>query len=168
MFIILERDKFTKLFKFGEIKVGANRLIDGFQADTIAEKIDKKALDAKLPIFEQDHEIIILEVFKEKIKIEMEISVKMSFVKRIFPLTKDGQSFLRGKINPNIIIQDPLLEKLVNEIKVERDLRIRRRAKDALYKLFRIDKSLALQYANEIEEGIMFRLYQNNKPAANK
>jgi len=157
MLLFLERDKFIKLFKFGELTLPISRFLDSkYIAGEIS--ISFEALDAKVPSFEQDHEILILEVSKESLQIGPEIRLKISFVKRVFPLTADAESYLFGRLNQNIKLQKPVFESDILDLKVKRDMQLRYKAKDAMYKLFSIERKLALPYEKEIEDGITSRL----------
>ena len=121
MILILERDQFLKLFKFGEIKIPVSRFIDGFDVDNGRTEISVDLLDSKMPLFEQDHEVLILEIPKEHIFVSTDVSVKLSSVRKIYPLTEEANRYLIGRMHPKIVIQKPVFEQLVQEIKIKRD-----------------------------------------------
>jgi hypothetical protein len=158
MLLILERDQFIKLFKFGEIKISVNRFIDGYEIENGKPNIPISLLDSKMPLFEQDHEILILEIPKETLIIGIDISVRVSHIKKIYPLTEEANKYLIGRMHPSIVIQKPIFEKLIIELKINRDLNLRLKAWDALSKIFKIDKRITDSYSNEIEDGIKTRL----------
>lgn len=163
MILILERDQFLKLFKFGEIKIPVSRFIDGFDVDNGRSEISVDLLDSKMPLFEQDHEVLILEIPKEALLVSTDVSVKLSNVRKIYPLTEEANRYLIGRMHPQIVIQKPVFEQLVQEIKIKRDFNLRLKAWDSLARLFKIEKSFTLDYSKEIEEGIRSRLVQNGK-----
>ena len=163
MILLLERDQFLKLFKFGEIKIPVSRFIDGFDAENGKSEISVDLLDSKMPLFEQDHEVLILEIPKESLTIVTDISIKLSNVRKIYPLTEEANRYLIGRMHPKIVIQKPIFEQLVQEIKIIRDINLRIKAWDSLARLFKIEKSFTLDYSKEIEEGIRSRLGQNGK-----
>lgn len=158
MLIIIERDRFIKLFKLGELKVSINRFIDGYGTIDQYRKISIDLIDAKTPFFEQDHELLILEILKEALTIDYETTIKISQVRRIFPLSDVAKQYLIGKINPHIILHEPILDEQIKELKIKRDFRLRIRAKDSLLSLFGIHKSHSASYDNEIEQGIKARI----------
>ena len=73
MIIAIERNKFTYLYKYNEIRVDVNQVIDKsienlkrmIQTDI---EVLAHTLNKAIPLFEQDHEIILIEVDKSKIK----------------------------------------------------------------------------------------------------
>lgn len=163
MLLILERDQFLKLFKFGEIKISINRFIDSYDVENGKSKIPLEILDNKMPLFEQDHEILILEIPKEKLVIGTDITVKVSSVNKIYPLTEEAERYLVGRMHPLIVIQRPVFENLVHAIKIKRDFNLRINAWNALSFIFKVDKELANDYIPEIEDGVRTRLGQISK-----
>jgi hypothetical protein len=166
MLLILEREQFLKLFKFGEIKISINRFIDGFDIDGGKSNIPIELIEAQMPLFEQDHELLILEIAKDVITLKPDISIKISHVRRIYPLTEEASKYLVGRMHPSIVIQKPIFEKLVNEIKINRDFNLRVKAWEALAAVFSLDKSLVIDFSEEIKNGIKARL--NLSPNKNK
>lgn len=164
MLIILERDRFIKLFKFGELKVNINRFIDGYDTIDKYRKIPVELLDDKIPFFEQDHEVLVLEIHKEELSITPEILLRISQVRKVFPLTAEAKRFLIGKMNPLIVLHDPLFDEQAKKLKINRDLKLRIRAKDSLLRLYGINKSFSASYDQVIEQGIKVRLNSLDKP----
>ncbi len=158
MLIILERDRFIKLFKFGELKVNISSFIDGYDTNDQYKKIPVELLEDKIPLFEQDHEVLILEVLKETLIIDFELTLRISQVRKIFPLTAEAKRFLTGKMNPLIVLHEPLFHEQVKQIKTNRDFKLRLRAKDSLFGIFGISKSLPLSYGQEVEQGVKDRI----------
>ena len=162
MLLIIERDQFLKLFKFGEIKIPLSRFIDGFDVENNKSAITAETLESRMPLFEQDHELLILEISKEILTIAPEISLKLSQVSKIYPLTDEADRYLFGKLNQKIVLQKPVFENQVQEVKIRRDFNLRIKAADSLAILFKVDKSLAGAYYDEIEDGIKTRLGQKS------
>ena len=163
MLLLLERDQFIKLFKFGEIKISVNRFIDGYDVEAGKTTIPIKLLDAKMPLFEQDHEVLILEIPKENVTIGTEISVKIRHIRKIFPLSEEASKYLIGRMHPSIVIQKPVFESQVNEVKKNRDFDLRIKAWESLASIFQIDKTKVIDYSEEIIEGIKARISLTNK-----
>jgi hypothetical protein len=162
MLLFIEREQFLKLFKFGEIKIPATRFVDGYDPASGKSDIPIEILDSRLPLFEQDHEVLILEIPKDVIILGVEISVKISHVRKIYPLTEEADRFLTGRMNPSIIFQLPIFEKLVNELKIHRDFRYRLKAWEALAVIFQVDREFVNDYTQEITDGLKNRLGYSN------
>lgn len=127
MIVAIERSKFIYLYKYNEISIDANQVID-----LTEEKIIKllqennhnliENFDRILPIFEQDHEVILLEIDKNYISIEGRLKISFKSVLSIYPLTSIGNQLLQGKINDNFIINKPVFEDIIEEVKIIRTL----------------------------------------------
>ena len=157
MLLFIDRDKFIKLFRFGEVYIPVSQFID----ITFSEGVSSLAaeyLNSKVPAFEQDHEILVLDIPKENLQIGTDIRLKISSVARVFPLTTEAERYLNGRLNPNIKLQKPVFENIINQLKFSRDIQLRLRARDALYRIYKIDRNMAFQYEKEIEMGIIARL----------
>lgn len=163
MLLFIEREQFLKLFKFGEIKIPATRFVDGYDPANGKSDIPVEILDSRLPLFEQDHEVLILEIPKDVIILGVEISVKISHVRKIFPLSEEADRFLTGRMNPSIIFQLPIFEKLINEVKILRDFRYRQKAWEALAVIFQVDREIVNDFTEEITDGLKNRLGYSNK-----
>ena len=163
MLLILERENFIKLFKFGEIKISINRFIDGYDVENGKSNLPIELLDAKMPLFEQDHEVLILEIPKEYVTIATEISVKIKHIRKIFPLSEEANKYLIGRMHPRIVIQQPVFELQVNEVKKNREFRLRIKAWESLASIFQIDKGIVIEYSEEIMDGIKARMYPTSK-----
>lgn len=157
MLLFLERDQFIKLLRFGELSLPVNRFLDVSFSNAKAN-LTVEIIDSKVPLFEQDHEVLILDIPKEKLQINNEIKLKISFIRSIFPLTSEAQRYLIGRLNPNIKLQAPYFENVILQLKKVRDFKLRSKASEALCKLFKIDKNLAIPFEKEIEVGINARL----------
>lgn len=163
MLLFFERDQFLKLYKFGEIKVPLTRFVDGYDPVNGKSDIPLEVLDSRLPLFEQDHEILILEIPKDVLTLGIELSLKISHVRKIYPLTEEADRFLTGRMNPSIIFQFPIFEKLVKELKILRDFRYRLKAWEALAVIFQVNKEIVNDYTEEIWDGLNIRLGYSNK-----
>lgn len=163
MLLLLERDQFIKLFKFGEIKISVNRFIDGYDVENGKSTVPIELLDAKMPLFEQDHEVLILEIPKENVTIGTDVSVKIRHIRKIFPLSEEASKYLIGRMHPLIVIQKPVFESQVNEVKKNRDFDLRIKAWESLASIFQIDKTQVIDYSQEIIEGIKARISLTNK-----
>jgi hypothetical protein len=70
MIVAIERTKFTYLYKYNQIRVDINQLIDKSTNDLkgcLTNDLNSliQLFNKALPLFEQDHEIILLEIDKK-------------------------------------------------------------------------------------------------------
>ncbi len=164
MYIVLERDSFIKLYKFGELNVALERLIKSSELSS-SEKpavIAMNVLNSKVPYFEQDHEILILKISIERILLKEELSttilVKLSDVQKVFPISEEAARFLVGRFDPQIKIQRPIFEELFLELKKDRDWKLRVKGYEALKTIYKIDESLLHLVKEEIDKGVKDRI----------
>ena len=80
MIVAIERTKFTYLYKYNQIRVDINQLIDestdvlkGMLTNDLNRLI--QLFNVAIPLFEQDHEIILLEIDKSKMNLQNGISI---------------------------------------------------------------------------------------------
>lgn len=144
MIIAIERSKFIYLYKYNEISVDANQIIDLSVEKIIKSLKDNNQkiindFDRILPIFEQDHEVILLEIDKNNISVGSEIVIYFKAVLSIYPLTNIGSQLLQGKINDNFIINNPVFENIIEEVKIIRTLENRKLAVKNILELFSLN-----------------------------
>ena len=144
MILAIERSRFIYLYKYNEISVDANQIID-----LSINSIKKLCIDDKnktieyfnkiLPIFEQDHEVILLEIDKNQTTVESKIKIYFNAVLSIYPLTNIGNQLLQGKINDNFLINEPLFEGIIQEVKLNRSIELRRLAANKILDIFSLN-----------------------------
>jgi hypothetical protein len=165
MIVAIERSKFIYLYKYNEISIDANQVIDLTQEKII--KILKennhkliKDFNRILPIFEQDHEVILLEIDKNHISIEGKLKIYFEAVLSIYPLTNIGNQLLQGKINDNFIINKPIFEDIIEQVKIIRTLENRRLAAKNILDFFSLN--IDNQKINLIDHVLKRILLSNN------
>ncbi|ENA1802856.1 hypothetical protein ABF179_002269 [Flavobacterium psychrophilum] len=141
MIVAIERSKFIYLYKYNEISIDANQVIDLSVEkiiDSCKENNHKLIEDFNriLPIFEQDHEVILLEIDKKDISIQGKLNIYFKAVLSIYPLTNIGSQLLQGKINDNFIIKEPIFEEIIEEVKIIRSLDNRNKATENILNSF--------------------------------
>ena len=144
MIVAIERSKFIYLYKYNEISIDANQVIDLSEekiSNTLKEKNHKliDAFNRILPIFEQDHEVILLEIDKNHITIEGKLNICFKAVLSIYPLTNIGNQLLQGKINDNFILNKPVFEDIIEEVKIIRTLENRKLATNNILNFFSLN-----------------------------
>lgn len=161
MIIAIERNKFTYLYKYNQVSIDFNQVID-LSIEQLKISLKSKfdfvvnELNRILPIFEQDHEVLLLEIDKSKISIEGKFVVHFNAVISIYPLSNIGSQLLSGKINENFIVNQPIFEIAVEEVKIKRSVENRNIASNNLLTFFSltnfIDERIVRQLSNTVEK----------------
>lgn len=156
MIVAIERNRFIYLYKYNVISIDANQVID-LPVEKIIKSLegDKHKLiedfNRILPIFEQDHEVILLEIDKKHVSIGGKLNIYFNAILSIYPLTKIGSQLIQGKINENFIINQPIFEDIIEDIKIVRSLNNRKNAADNILNIFSLnienDKIILLDQA---------------------
>ena len=166
MIVAIERNKFNYLFKYNQIKIDVNQVYDN-TIDEIKRLIiyDRNIVISRLseilPTFEQDHEILILELDKSKVQINNGIVLYFDSVVSIIPLTKIGGQLLDGKLNNEFKINSPFLESLVEEVILLRSIDNRKQASLKLLSIFKVENLISDELRLMIENSIILNI--NNK-----
>lgn len=169
MIIAIERNRFIYLYKYNKISVDANQIID-LPVSKIIKLLNEgnvelvSIFDKILPVFEQDHEIILLEVDKNYISVESKLNIYFQAILSIYPLTNIGSQLLQGKINNDFIVNEPVFERIIGEVKIIRSLDNRNIATQNLLKIFSltIEKEKMLMLDDSLRRILLdnnFKLY---------
>ncbi|WP_339750751.1 hypothetical protein [Algoriphagus aquimarinus] len=162
MIVAIERSNFINLFKFGVHIIGFNNVFDLELEELSKLLLEKDSLDILslkfdeiLPMYEQDHEVLILEVDKSKIGFNKGIEISFNSIKKIFPLTKMGQNLLFGKLNSNIRVENPIFEEVIGNAKILREVKIREFTVDKLFKIFKVPVLIAEEFRKEVKDAFI-------------
>lgn len=164
MIVAIERTKFTYLYKYNQIRVDINQLIDKSTSDLKAllnNDLNKliQLLNTAIPLFEQDHEIILLEIDKSKINFQNGIFISFDSIHCIYPLTKTGRQLLDGKINDDFILESPVFENAIEALRMIRTMAFRRATSAKLLIHYNLDelvkKSMLLSIESSIEKNLL-------------
>lgn len=156
MIVAIERSKFIYLYKYNQIRVDIDQLIDQplynlkrmlqLNPGSIVQLFNKA-----LPLFEQDHEIILLEVDKSKIKFHEGIVIVFDSIHSIYPLTNIGSRLLEGKISDDFILKSPIFEKEIEALKIIRSMEVRKNTSEKLLTHFNLQTILNKETVSTIE-----------------
>jgi hypothetical protein len=181
MLVAIERSKFNYLFKFNSIPADLNSIYWHGKENLLKiqrNNIDRAVveLDEILPMFEEDHEAILLEYDRMTWE-QDDRRLEFSGILSIIPLTNIGKRLLTSKLNDSIKLGDPLFEETIKFVKIKRELRLKRIAAKKLLSLFHlddppreaillIDKAIA-RISNDLQstgdnENIFFSLFNYN------
>lgn len=169
MLVAIERTKFTYLYKYNQVRIDVNQLID--------KSIDKlKAMlsgdlgslvvlfNKALPLFEQEHEIILLEIDKSKVVFQDGIYISFDSIQCIYPLSKTGLQLLDGKINDDFIIEPPIFENAIESLKLRRSMTFRRATAAKLLFHYNLSAMINKSYLSLIESAIEKNLLVKSEP----
>ncbi|NMR35472.1 hypothetical protein HIO71_14890 [Chryseobacterium aquaticum] len=156
MIVAIERNKFTYLYKYDQIKVDINQFVDQ-TIDNLMRMIQSnrdivhQLFNKAIPLFEQDHEVILLEVDKSKIRFQEGIVIAFDSILCLYPLTTLGSRLLEGKISDDFIIGPPIFEKEIEATKIIRSMEIRKRTSQKLLEHFNLQDILSEEIVSIIE-----------------
>lgn len=169
MIIAIERNKFTYLYKYNEIRVDVNQVIDK-SIESLKRMIQTDievlahTLNKAIPLFEQDHEIILIEVDKNKIKFHDGIMLSFDSINFIYPLTKIGGQLLEGKISDDFIVELPVFEKGIDALKINRSMEFRSGTSEKLLAHFNLTELLNKEMLSLIESSVKKNLIDKTQP----
>jgi hypothetical protein len=169
MIVAIERTKFTYLYKYNQIRVDINQLIDkstnylrGMLSNDLNSLI--QLFDSAMPLFEQDHEIILLEIDKSKINLQNGILISFDSIQCIYPLTRTGRQLLDGKINDDFILEPPVFEDAIEALRFKRSMAFRRETSVKLLIHYNLDALLKKPILSLIESAVEKNLLDKSKP----
>lgn len=169
MIVAIERTKFTYLYKYNQIRVDINQLIDKSTnelKDMLNNDLNNliQLFNKALPLFEQDHEIILLEIDKSKINLQDGILISFDSIHCIYPLTKTGLQLLDGKINDDFILEPPVFENAIEALRLSRSMAYRRATSIKLLIHYNLDALLQKSMLSLIESAVEKNLLDKSKP----
>ena len=169
MIVAIERTKFTYLYKYNQIRVDINQLIDkstnylrGMLSNDLNSLI--QLFDSAMPLFEQDHEIILLEIDKSKINLQNGILISFDSIQCIYPLTRTGRQLLDCKINDDFILEPPVFEDAIEALRFKRSMAFRRETSVKLLIHYNLDALLKKPILSLIESAVEKNLLDKSKP----
>jgi hypothetical protein len=169
MILAIERTKFTYLYKYSQIRVDVNQLIDkstdalkGMLSNDLIRLIE--LFDKAMPLFEQDHEIILLEIEKSKMNIQNGILISFDSIQCIYPLTDIGLKLLDGKISEDFILEQPVFEIVIEAIKINRSMDFRKSAAAKLLEHYDLVQYIKKDTILSIESSVEKNLLDKVKP----
>ena len=168
MIVAIERTKFTYLYKYNQIRVDINQLIDKSTnelKDMLSNDLNNliQLFNKALPLFEQDHEIILLEIDKIKINLQDGILISFDSIHCIYPLTKTGLQLLDGKINDDFILEPPVFENAIEALRFSRSMAYRRATSIKLLIHYNLDALLQKSMLSLIESAVEKNLLDKSK-----
>jgi hypothetical protein len=158
MIVAIERNLFNYILKYNCVTISNAQLFD---VDIEALNLSNPTsfiineFDRILPVFEQDQEILILEVDKCKLNINNVITLSFGSIISIFPLTIKAKNILSGKLNQNLELKVPIFEKIIEEVKSRRAINYRELAFSNLANIYHFTESLEDNFTNAVQKIII-------------
>jgi len=169
MLVAIERTKFTYLYKYNQIRVDINQVID--KSTSLLEGMLRndfngliQLFSVALPLFEQDHEVILLEIDKSKIIVQNGILISFDSIHCIYPLSKTGRQLLEGKINDDFIVEAPVFENAIEALRIIRSMEFRKIASEKLLAHFKLSELLNNEMISAIESSVKKNLLDKTQP----
>lgn len=169
MIVAIERNKFTYLYKYNQIRIDINQILDVRVNKLISMvKSDFKelltAFNKILPVFEQDHEILLLEVDKNKLLIQDGVILLFDGINCIYPLTKMGSQLIEGKINNNFKVGLPIFEIIIDALQLLRSMQYRDNAASKLLSIYALTDKINQEHLNLIYRSTEKNVLDKKKP----
>jgi len=136
--IVLQRLELNYLIKYDSLRISSHRIINFSYNEFKILKEDQQLslLQNSLPIFEQDHEVLLMEYKTALISYDNAPVVEFNGVLSIIPLTEIGSRLLSSKLNIDFNILDPLDSNLYKSFINSRNHLLRIRASKKLCKIY--------------------------------
>lgn len=162
MLVAIERSKFLNLYKYDTLTVGLNSVLDIDSGELeksllnhdLLERLIEK-FEEILPIFEEDHEVVFIEVDKSKVKLSKGLEISFGSVLKVIPLTKEGERLLFGRLNSNIKVESPKFEEIIRRAMTLRNLKQREYTVEKLFKIFNIESIVNSDFKKIVRESII-------------
>jgi hypothetical protein len=167
MIAAIERFVLNYLYKYDSISIDIERIIDISEDDLrnhLAKLSDtiQKEFDRILPIFEQDHEVILVEIDRNLVKIHGKVIITFKSILAVYPLTEIGRQLLNGKLNDDFKISLPKFDQVIEKIKIERSLKNRQNAAKRIFSVFEIKEFPNPYFVKEVKQVITSILSKDN------
>jgi hypothetical protein len=158
MIVAIERNLFNYVLKYNCVSISNTQLFDiGIEAIYLLNPTSFiiNEFDRILPVFEQDQEILLLEVDKSKLIINSLITLPFSSIISIFPLTIKAKNILSGKLNQSLELKDPIFENIIEEVKFRRAINYRELAFNKLANIYHCTEILEADFTNTVQKNIL-------------
>lgn len=112
--IVLERSELNYLIKYDSSRISTDRIINFSYNEfkQLSEKQKISLLQNSLPIYEQEHEVLLIEYDSKLIGYDNGPILEFKGIFSIIPLTETGARLLSSKLNTNFKFSAPLDSKL--------------------------------------------------------
>jgi hypothetical protein len=168
MLVAIERSRFVYLYKYNQMRVEISQVIDE-STDHLAVLLQEnmnawiEIFDRALPLFEQDHEVILLETNKNSLKLQNGVWLSFDAITRIYPLTEVGMQLLEGKIDDDLFLGLPIYEKGIESLRIYRSMKFRASTSEELLKHFNLTGIIENDFLSLIKLSVKKNLLAKDK-----
>lgn len=108
--IVLQRTELNYLIKYDTLRVSSDRIINFSynEFNQLSESYKVSLLQNSLPIYEQEHEVILIEYVSALVSYDNSPSIEFKGILSIIPLSEIGAQLLTSKLNSDFNILSPL------------------------------------------------------------
>lgn len=166
MIIAVERSKFNTIYKYNQASIGLRSVLD-FDVKELESRAHSqnrfdilvKDFDRILPVFELDHEVLLLEVNKMDIGLSNELVVYFNSILNIYPLTSEAEKLLWGKLSDNIKVCSPIFDKVIKQVKANRAIRLRVASAKKLLDIFALNRPANPKFKQTLHSSLEAYIY---------
>lgn len=165
--IVLLRSELNYLIKYDSLRIPSFRFID-FSYDEfkrLSDDIKVKLLQNSLPIYEQEHEVILMEYSTALISYDNAPKLQFAGISAIIPLTAKAENLLLSKLDVDFKISRSLESKTYSSFVNYRNHLIRCDAGKQLCSIYKLEVP-GEDFINDFKAATLFQL-NNNKPKPN-
>jgi hypothetical protein len=149
--IVLQRSELNYLIKYDSLRISTDRVIDFSYEEfkTLSEKKKLYLLQNSLPIYEQDHEVLLIEYNTDLIRYDNAPSIQFKGISSIIPLTVTAEKLLSSKLNVDFKILEPLDSKIYKSFINDRNHTLRYEAGQQFCSIYEVaipDKEFIIDF----------------------
>lgn len=157
--IVLQRTELNYLIKYDTLRVSSDRIINfSFnEFNQLSESYKVSLLQNSLPIYEQEHEVILIEYVSALVSYDNSPSIEFKGILSIIPLSEIGAQLLTSKLNSDFNILSPLDVKTYKAFTNNRNHILRLKASHKLCSLYNVSMPND-GFITDFQEATLFQL----------
>ena len=161
--IVLQRSELNYLIKYDTQRISSDRIINlSYNVfKTLSEKQKVLILQESLPIYEQEHEVLLIEYDSKLVSYDNAPSLEFKGILSIIPLTETGGRLLFSKLNANFNILNPLDAKIYKAFTNNRNHILRLVASRKLCLLYNVSMP-SDAFIADFQKATLFQLNDNS------
>jgi hypothetical protein len=130
MIVAIDRNSFNNVFKYNYITISESQILRLsneilYTEGRIVSSFIISEFDRILPVFELDHEVLILEILNSKLEFNGVMRLSFESILKVYPLSERAKNLLSGKLNQSIELSEPKFQNIVELVKIDRAKKIR-------------------------------------------
>ncbi len=157
--IILQRTELNYLIKYDSTRIASDRIIN-FSYEEFMQLTDKQKitlLQNSLPIYEQEHEVFLIEYNTNSIGYDNGPILEFKGISSLIPLSEIGAKLLSSKLNTDFNVLEPLDPKLYKSFINNRSHLLRYKAGKQLCSLYQVSNPKE-EFITDFKTATLFQL----------